>query len=183
MFVDFARRLMFVHIPKTAGRTVRAHLLRHSESFANFWGETAGIDLAHLSVRESEAYLSPGFVDRATKFCFVRNPYDRLYSAFKERQYAPSFPRFVRDLYSRREFPLHCRPQHTFIHEAGRLRVERILRYEDFATEFRQLLLEFGFPVDVEAGSISDCHESSYMRHYDEVLISDAPVEPHPFKQ
>jgi hypothetical protein len=167
MLADFLRRLIFFHIPKTAGRTVRGHLLSYAGSFANFWGETDGLDLAHLSVRESEVYLSRHFVERATKFCVIRNPYDRLYSAFKERQYAPTFREFVRDLYTRREFPLHCRPQHTFIYENGRLQIDRILRYEQLTNDLERLLIDFGYPLAVEPVEYASNHETSYVHYYD----------------
>lgn len=60
---------IFVHIPKSAGRSVRESL------FDNAPG-------AHRTLAGYQAVLAPKLFTQCFKFTFVRNPWDRLVSAF-----------------------------------------------------------------------------------------------------
>jgi hypothetical protein len=62
-------KCIFVHIPKSAGRSVRECL------FDNARG-------AHRTLAGYQAVLSPMLFAECFKFTFVRNPWDRLVSAF-----------------------------------------------------------------------------------------------------
>jgi hypothetical protein len=114
-------RCIFVHIPKCAGISVSRSL----------FGNVSG---AHHSLRKFQIMFAPGEFAEYFKFTFVRNPWDRLVSAFhflkkgglteqdkawSERYLAqyPDFDAFVRNgLHTHRIFSFpHFRPQYTYI--------------------------------------------------------------------
>ncbi|MDE2561475.1 MAG: sulfotransferase family 2 domain-containing protein [Sphingomonadales bacterium] len=59
----------FVHVPKTAGVSVLRALY-------------GNIGMGHMSIREYQRILGPSFLNRAFVFTVVRNPWDRLFSAY-----------------------------------------------------------------------------------------------------
>jgi len=90
---------IFIHIPKTAGITIYESILDLDRFFGWFLGsENDNVDksltkvntsgatmLGHIywkSLIESE-YLNLKYFKSSFKFCFVRNPYDRLVSLYK----------------------------------------------------------------------------------------------------
>lgn len=141
---------IFVHIPKCAGISVGNSL----------FGHTPG---SHMSVLTFQLIYSKEEYDRYFKFTFIRNPWDRLVSAFhflkrggltlEDRQWAkenlapfPDFDTFVREWVTPQSVLTwqHFKPQTRFICNArdevqvdfvGRL--ERI--EEDYAAIARRL--------------------------------------------
>ena len=83
--------VIFIAVPKTGSQSVRAALhqkglVEYSEnSYGHFQGQDRGmVSFGHLHL---DALREAGIVDetffaKAFKFAFVRNPYDRLYSAY-----------------------------------------------------------------------------------------------------
>lgn len=83
--------IIFIAIPKTGSQSVRDSLHRqgmveYSEnSFGHFQGQTRGmVSFGHLDLKAlTEAgIVNDVFFSKAFKFAFVRNPYDRVYSAY-----------------------------------------------------------------------------------------------------
>jgi len=62
-------KCIFVHIPKSAGRSVRESLFNNAPG-------------AHRTLAGYQAVLAPKLFAECFKFTFVRNPWDRLVSAF-----------------------------------------------------------------------------------------------------
>lgn len=155
MFIDFNRALVFVHVPKAAGCTVREHLRSHALSRANLWGEVTGRDLAHSTIEEAKEFINPAFLERAFKFAVVRNPVDRLVSVYHYLEREPRAERrfsSLSDLVSQLEAAsreiVHLRTQTSFLYHESRLTVDRILRYDTFARDFALLCMEFGLTTD-----------------------------------
>ncbi|WP_160383218.1 sulfotransferase family 2 domain-containing protein [Pseudooceanicola pacificus] len=147
-------RTIFVHIPKTAGQCIASAFLT---SLGLTWDERSRLlmrynddprvgpeRLAHLFAGE---YLDCGHVSAEEfrtffKFSIVRNPFDRVISAFNYRQTAGSRDRSIRD-YVRQQDPdpysatwRHFCPQHLYVHRDGQVIVDRIIRHEALSAEW-----------------------------------------------
>lgn len=146
---------LFVHVPKTAGQSVEQFFMdrlgldwdadREKVLLGDNDDPTRGTEkLAHLSASE---YLDCGFIerdefDRLFKFSFVRNPFERIVSEYRYRNYFQhrSFRDFVLnklpdpgwdDKYR------HVMPQYDMLHDAdGRLLVEFVGRFENLQADF-----------------------------------------------
>jgi hypothetical protein len=137
----------YVHIPKAAGMSVLRAL------FGN-----AG--MGHMSVREYRRVLRPGFVRRAKALTTVRNPWDRLHSAYHFLQRGgwpgtrddafhqliatcPSFEHFVLDWLDRDDVQQvdHFRPSWDFLaDDDGTLfPFAFVARFEALAADFAVL--------------------------------------------
>ena len=71
LLIDFDNyRCIFIHVPKTGGMSVRKTLFTKSDLYP------------HLTIRDYQSLLSEQEVGSYYKFAFVRNPWDRLVSAY-----------------------------------------------------------------------------------------------------
>ena len=132
--------VVFVHVPKTGGTSVARAL----------YGTAGG---GHRTVRDYRAELGDAFVDRAFVFAVVRDPVERLASAFRYLQAGggnrldaafrdrvlgpyPELDAFVRG-WLRPETvreQVHFRPQAEFVVGAdGALGVDLVVRHERLA--------------------------------------------------
>ena len=144
MLISRQQKIVFIHIRKTGGKSVRA-LLRQYMPAREIGGYHAGVDkaIARLGNRFQQYY----------SFAFVRNPWDRLVSLWGNR--AAKQPRLA-SLYDydfgtfiRKQFQTDhaCRPMTTLLCDSlGGVLVNDIYRFENFASECHRLLEHLGFP-------------------------------------
>ena len=132
--------VVFVHVPKTGGTSVARAL----------YGTDGG---GHRTLRDYRAELGDAFVDRAFSFAVVRDPVERLASAFRylragggnrldaafrDRVLGPyaTLDAFVRGWLTPETLreQVHFRPQADFVTDAdGRLGVDLVVRHERLA--------------------------------------------------
>lgn len=154
---------LFVHVPKTAGQSVEQFFMDRlgldwdRDRAEVMLGDNPDRDrgtekLAHLSAAE---YVRDGFVgadefERFFKFSFVRNPFERIVSEYRYRNYFShrSFRDFVL-----RKLPepgwgddyRHVMPQYEMLHDAdGRLLVDFVGRFENLQRDFAEVCTRLG---------------------------------------
>lgn len=136
---------IFIHVPKCAGT-----------SMGDF---TWNISSGHRTISE---YKSDGInLDNYFKWCFVRNPWERIVSAYEDCpeifQFAPTFEDFINILYSKKQnfpkneikysqyfdigFPLkyyriHFMPMNLLIKINGEVCVDFIGRFENLESDW-----------------------------------------------
>ena len=156
-------KCLFVHVPKTAGQSVEQFFMdRMGLDWDADRGEvllgdnpdtTRGTQkLAHLSAWE---YVNDGFIEREEfdglfRFSFVRNPFERIVSEYRYRNYFHhrSFRDFVLhklpepgwdDKYR------HVMPQYDMLHDPdGRLMVDYVGRFETLQRDFDEVCKRLG---------------------------------------
>ncbi len=147
-------KCIFVHVPKTAGRSIEQFFLDYLRLTWNSGGELllkTNDDprlgphvLHHLSASQ---YLACGHVTKARfdeyfKFAFVRNPWDRVVSEYKFRDYPKKFD-FKTYLFKHWPKPawnnlyLHVIPQYAYLFDdRGNLVVDFVGRFETLREDF-----------------------------------------------
>lgn len=141
-------KCIFFHIPKTAGLSV-SHSL-----FGN-------IDWGHRTVNDYKNYFGEELFQSYYKFSFVRNPYQRLYSAFiflkkgginsQDLAFSKNhlsdydcFEDFVKEGLHKKEIMewVHFKPQHYFLTDKdGNLVMDFIGKMERIDEDFRHVCL------------------------------------------
>jgi len=164
----FRLRCIFFHIPKTAGLAVSNTL---------FNNRAAG----HINVETAKVLVGVWRFPYYFKFCFVRNPWDRLVSAYhylrKGHPTSPiahtvmrgaSFTEFVTETLRSPAVAseLHIRPQYSFVVDSrGELAVDFVGRFEylerDFETVARRLGMH-GRKLEAHNRSLHQDYESYY---------------------
>lgn len=157
-------KCVFVHIPKVAGQSVEHFFLNHHNLS---WKERAPLllkynpdpmkgpeRLAHLMANE---YIDCGYMDEAKfnsyfKFSFVRNPWARIVSEYKYRDYHKnmSFKDFVKrglpDKNNYTDAYRHIIPQYDYLYDhEGKLLVDFVGRFEQLQLDFDHVGSMLGF--------------------------------------
>lgn len=145
-------RCVFIHIPKTAGTSVARALF--------------GTASRHVPCIEYEK-ANPRKFRRYFKFAFVRNPWDRLFSAYHflkkggmnsdDAAWAQthlanyhSFEQFVHEWVNRDNIMcgVHFKPQHHFITDSqGQLAIDYLGRMENINADFDFICQKIGVSV------------------------------------
>ena len=154
---------LFVHIPKAAGQSIEQFFMdrlgldwdRDREQMLLQANNDPGCGtekLAHLSASEYVdcGYLSREAFDSLFKFSFVRNPWARLLSEYRYRNYFHH--RSFRDFVLNRMPPpgrddkyRHVMPQFDMLHDAdGRLLVDFVGRFETLQADFDRVCERLG---------------------------------------
>ncbi len=157
---------IFVHIPKTAGRSVESFFLqrlgmdRENDAdrtqlvIADNDDPAKGTEkLSHLSALE---YVQCGHIDQQEfasfyKFSFVRNPWSRLVSEYRYRNFLShkSFKDFVMNKLpspGRDDKYRHIMPQTDMLYDQqGQLLVDFVGKFERLQQDFEQVCNHLGF--------------------------------------
>lgn len=156
---------VWFQIPKVASRTIRYHLFEHSD----------------LSFRSGSRLLPPSVLRGRYTFAFVRNPWDRLVSAWADKvvrrdtyglpdDVRASFPLFVRwiaDTVDLATADRHIRHQHVMV---DRDIVDFVGRFETFSRDFDAVCRRLGLPPCEDRRNASP--HDSYERYYDRELAA-----------
>jgi len=150
--ISHKHRFIFIHIPKTAGTSIEAALRDEScQLLAEEWdyNRARHTPLNHLTLQELAdcGILTPSQLKSYFKFCFVRNPWDRLVSEIFCPWMSPWFKDLAVEQRIRRACDLattptgianHLRVQQEFVNAEG-LQMDFIGRFEHLAEDFGQL--------------------------------------------
>jgi hypothetical protein len=168
-------RCIFVHIPKCAGISVVKSL------FGDF-------DCGHTNLRRYQIMFAPAEFKSYFKFTFVRNPFDRLVSAFlflkqggvneKDKRWAEknlsqydTFDAFARAGLHRRNIrrALHFRPQAEFICvRPNRPGLDFIGYYENLPADFAFISRQLGIHATLAEANRNASREKDYRQYYTE---------------
>jgi hypothetical protein len=169
-------RAIFVHIPKAAGTSIVKSL----------FGCEGGW---HMTLRQYSLIYSADELNAAFKFTFVRNPWDRLYSAFSylksggrnlaDRRWAErhlahvaDFSAFVHDWLPGVDLEssyTHLIPQYRFLRLQGEApRVDFIGRFETIAEDYETIRARIG-----TGKPLAHLNPSSRAQDYRDVYTED----------
>lgn len=168
-------KCIFIHIPKCAGISVSRGL----------FGGLAG---THNSIKTFQLVYSKEELEQYFKFTFVRNPWDRLHSAYEflrrggltheDKQWAEgnlsrftSFGQFVREWVTPTNVNSwqHFKPQHRFITDpAGNMPLDYIGYFENIRADFENIANILGIDTKLphHNSGFGNSHDA-YPSHYD----------------
>jgi hypothetical protein len=179
-----AEKCMFVHIPKCAGTSVRRSLF--------------GRDGGHRPLEIFRTMVPPEMFDQSFKFTFVRNPWDRLVSAFfflqksdleRNQRFArrnlsafTDFDSFVRQWLTRKSIWnfTHFLPQHHFICIDQRLGVDFVGFYENLSEDFAIVAKKIGRPTTLRDENRLGGRAKDYRQYYNDEtrqMVADVYAE------
>jgi len=176
-------KCIFVHLPKTGGISVSHGL----------WGHLTGV---HKSMEDYSRIFSDETFNTYYKFTFVRNPWDRLVSAYtflkagglhaKDAKWAEkhlsgldTFEDFVLNWLNSENIQkgIHLIPQSDFLKIDGQMRMDFIGRFENLQADFDIVKHRIGLP-DADLPHKNKSARKDYKSYYtnDSVIEKVAEV-------
>lgn len=149
---------IFIHIPKTAGMSLYESVLDLDKFFSWFLGlnftkedsiitnpeNFKAITMGHLYYKSliEANYMSKIYYKKAFKFCFVRNPYDRLVSLYKYHRVNNrlhfNFDKFVEILYN--EFKLKRVPSIGLFNVKTFSNLSQLYHKQIYANQYNEMI-------------------------------------------
>jgi hypothetical protein len=165
-------KCIFVHIPKSAGRSIRESLFNNAPG-------------AHRTLAGYQAVLAPELFADCFKFAFVRNPWDRLVSAFfyLKNKDMRSNQRWAKDNLSQfRDFKefvtrwltpeniwsyVFFRPQYQFLCLEGKQpAVDFIGYYENLIPDFEAVCHRINSSAKLQKKNCNPLRSQDFREHY-----------------
>ena len=154
---------LFVHIPKAAGQSIEQYFMdrlnldwekdRDQLLLGDNPDRSCGTEkLAHLSAEEYVrcGHVEPAEFESLFKFSFVRNPFERIVSEYRYRNYLRhrSFRDFVLNRLPGKGWDdqyRHVMPQYDMLHDAREhLLVDFVGRFENLEADFAEVCRRIG---------------------------------------
>ena len=202
--ISYEKNFLFVHIPKTAGKSVGTLLQPYAENpthhLANRWLERIGIRVnhfgpyrgkrfrSHSTAKLIQSHLPRNVYESLFKFAFVRNPWDALVSQYHFVTSSPdnkryqqvagkSFEQFAHWWLSK---PEKARQKHYVTNDNGNCIVDYIGRFESLTEDFYKIMSVIGISGNLK--HIGPSKHRDYRTYYKDklaeyvgnVLASDA---------
>lgn len=166
MIIYNENEFIFIHIPKNSGTTM-ANELQNTYSHTTLLegvvrdGMNIGIDRMHLYYDVIDKFIPKNKLDNYFKFCIVRNPYNKLYSAWnfiKDRHGYKDVNDFIKYklddefIYGKELIPrdarVHYRPQFTFVYDNENNKfADFIIRYENLNEDIHKMNEKYGLKI------------------------------------
>lgn len=190
MPVSHSHRVIFVHIPRSAGTSINVALGvcslsdRRDNTYrpSDLFGFDGKRFTQHLTATEIRARVGQEIYERFFKFAIVRNPYARLLSAYyqgfargvRNRSDVAGFRKFVREelprQYSRTldaDRHRHLKPQVIFVMDRkGELMVDFVGRHERLEADMAEVARRLG--IALQMPRLSETHAFDGAAHFDE---------------
>ena len=166
MIICDNKEFIFIHIPKNSGTEMTKALEKTYKDTKLLMlcerdGINIGIDKMHLYYDVIDKYISKNILNKYFKFCIIRNPYNKLYSAWnfiKERHGYNDVNDFVKYkldekfIYGKEIIPgdarVHYRPQFTFVYdEENNKFADFIIRYENLNEDISKMNKKYGLNI------------------------------------
>ncbi len=179
--ISFQKRFLFVHIPKTAGNSIQSILRqysedeivclhRHQDGVERFEVRNPNYKIRkHSTLAEYRAAVGDDQFRNLYKFACVRNPWDRMVSYYfrpsrqLEEWDRKAFKKMVLKTLSVADYLRLGAEEDPFAN------VQRIMRFENLADDFRSVCTELGLPP----APLPEYNRSSrehYLKYYDDEL-------------
>lgn len=165
MIINLEHCFIFYHIPKCAGTTTRDRLMKYDSFNRYFYGyqynsvlerEVDKSHITHEELRTYSTYISD--MEHYYKFCFIRNPYTRVYSSWiqykkhflngltdNERKVVENFDEFILKSLTKDKIEVdhhytHFKPVYSYIYDKnGNNIMDFIGKVENYEIDFENV--------------------------------------------
>ena len=181
MPVSPKHKLIFTHIPKTAGQSIETSLGIFNERQGHFfkeyvYGSRPKADTpTHFTINQIKQHITQEQFDNYTKFSVIRNPFDKMVSefAFKGNNgfivLQPTFKEFIKELYSKFSnldsathfAACHYMPQYDFVHIKDKMVMDHLIRFENLENDLKE-------KIDLKIPHCNSRPRNPWSSYYDE---------------
>lgn len=192
MLLNNEHKFIFVHIPKNSGTALSKHVHYKYPKSKLLMGvdHDTGIDRMHLYCDVFDKYVKKYVNDdykKYIRFCIIRNPYNKLYSAWRSFSYKYGYKNindFIKYKLTKEHIydddnrngnaKAHYRPQYTYICDSNnQITIDYILFYESLNRDIAEFNVLTGLDIPRYANTNVN---KSYLANYNAESISKINV-------
>ena len=171
------KKCLFFHIPKTAGISISNSIYGDIK-----WG--------HRTVDYYKSYYGDEVFNSMYKFCFVRNPYDRLFSAYtflkkggindqdlafsqKHLEEYLTFEDFVLRALEKKEIMewVHFKPQYTFVcDDSDKMVMDFVGKMESINEDFKYLCKQININVELKKLNMGSVKKNDFSEEVKSII-------------
>ena len=192
--------IAFIHIPKTAGMAIRMYLSHVVEknriTHKEYVGMLGRLDASHIPFVHHEKYIK---LRNPYYFTCVRNPYDRVYSAYEwvKKTRPATYGKIVFTIFVTQHLSnivkvqlhhfntqanmlanaIHLAPMYLFVTDRqGKQMVTNVIRQEELNEKSFSKLQQYGLVMD-DFKAVGNCHSGAppkpyeYLKHYTRAML------------
>ena len=169
MLISYSHRFIFIHVYKTAGKSIREALKKYAQKSPEFGG--------HITANELSQELPSDVYDNFFKFAFVRNPWDlqvSLYSFMlqnkrhRQHELIKSMANF--DEYLDWRVTKDMNLQSDFIvNSNGNVIVDFVGKFENLRSDFSHISETIG--IKAKLSHLNKSRHKDYRRYYTQRTI------------
>jgi len=171
--ISHDKKLLFIHIPKTAGTSVEAQLIdQSSELYSNQWHtRIKSAPLNHLTLQEliSNSLVELDTAKNYFKCCFVRNPWSRVISEIRylgDALAGENYEQKIISLCQIDSYANHIRPQVDFIDNSYGIEMDFVGRFENLEHDFQRLCELAGLNQTLKLDHLNQSRHRPYRDYY-----------------
>lgn len=190
MIICKDKQFIFIHIPKNSGTEMSNNLKKtYKCDLLNLVDRNTGIDKMHLYQDVISKYIDIKLLNTYMTFCIVRNPYEKIYSAWnfiKDRHKCKDINDFIKRKISKefiyglelipKDARVHYRPQYTFVYDIDEhddiveKKVDEILKYENLNEDIMNFNKKFNMKIP-QYGKKNKYKPLKYIKHFNQESI------------
>ena len=174
MLIDINKKFIFVAVAKTACTSIHRRFGVYKDPLPYKYHMFLKDILADISKKGWDP-------DEFYKFAFVRNPYDRLVSAFYNFRYDEGHKSWAEGIYQFNTFKdfvlgfektpcinfIHLQPQFDYLETDGEIQMNFVGKYENLKEDFEKIEKDLGLP-HISLGHYRKHEHPPYQKLYDE---------------
>ena len=181
-------QFLLIHIPKTGGTSLK-NILKSSgkhfndveglgkylvSNFPDFYFDKGGF--GHAPASHLREFLGDSAWNRLFKFAIIRNPWDRMVSAYSYMQQTPSNKRYMvmKEMNFTDFIRLFCEKlpngiSHLFTDEAGKIILDKIYRLEDLDNQSSSIQQRCGVSKIITLPHENKSDRQNYRSYYSDL--------------
>jgi len=152
--IDFEKKIIFIHPPKTGGTTIESSFKWHPKYYPSLEGKAEYkkffIRFKHAHLDEQINYVETlGYKENSFfKFACIRNPWDLMVSLYFFDKYHKypiadnSFEEYVVGRFNRGPNFLDLLPM--FFYHKNEFKIDYVIRYEQYKTDTEAVFIRYG---------------------------------------
>lgn len=183
--ISSQNNFLFIHIPKTGGISLKNVLEAYGENLNNVNGLGTYLvknypdyyfdkgSFAHAPAHHIKAFLGDSNWDKLFKFAVIRNPWERMVSAYSYMHQTPnnkrhkiiqymSFSDFIRIFCEKLPYGV----SHLFTDETNSVILDNIYRLEDLPVHISQILTLCGIDETIPIPHLNKSKNQDYRTYY-----------------
>lgn len=158
--IDHTHKLIFIHIPKTAGTSIELSICGYD------WFDEEYRNEKHITCEQARKIYTNNW-EEYFKFSVVRNPWDMMVSWYKWRKLKCNYRDYLVNYNLHTQYVSTTKASDYLLDDDNKLQVDFVCRFENLQTDFETVCKKIGIK-DVKLPHKNKTNNKHYTEYYDD---------------